>query len=64
MARRARSAQERDTLLNMAKTWDDLASHRAEKIARQQRTGALLAGDGRVKGGSIPVDELNSSNGQ
>jgi hypothetical protein len=64
MARRARSAQERDTLLNMAKTWDDLASHRAEQIARKQRIGALLAGDGLVKGGSIPVDELNGSNDQ
>jgi hypothetical protein len=38
MARRARSPQERDMLLNMARTWDDLATHRVEQIARKKRS--------------------------
>jgi hypothetical protein len=62
MARRARSAQERDMLLNMARTWDDLSIHRAEQIARQKRIRALLAGSDRMNGDSIPVDQLNASN--
>jgi hypothetical protein len=37
MARRARSPQERDMLLNMARTWDDLATLRVEQIARKKR---------------------------
>jgi hypothetical protein len=32
-----RSPEERDMLLNMARTWDDLASHRAAQITRHQR---------------------------
>jgi hypothetical protein len=62
MARRARSAQERDMLINMARTWDDLSIHRAEQIARQKRIRALLAGSDRMNGDSIPVDQLNASN--
>jgi hypothetical protein len=37
IARRSRSLEERDMLLNMARTWDDLASHRAAQITRHQR---------------------------
>jgi hypothetical protein len=42
MARRARSPQERDMLLNMARTWDDLATHRVEQVARKKRVAGLL----------------------
>jgi hypothetical protein len=64
MARRARSPQERDMLLNMARTWDDLSVHRAQQIARQKRIAALLAGSDRMNGASTPVDRLNASNDQ
>jgi hypothetical protein len=64
MARRARSPQERDMLLNMARTWDDLSVHRAQQIARQKRIVALLAGGDRMTAASIPVDRLNASNDQ
>ena len=43
MARRARFPHEREMLLDMARTWDDLASHRAEQIARQKRIADVLA---------------------
>jgi hypothetical protein len=62
MARRARSAQERDMLLNMARTWDDLSIHRAEQIARQKRIAALLSGSDRMNGDPIPGDQLNANN--
>ena len=63
MARRSRTPEERTMLLNMAKTWDDLASHRAEQIVRMQRlrdieTGAVA--DNRAS--SIPIEQLNASN--
>jgi hypothetical protein len=45
MARRARSPQEREMLLNMARTWDDLAVHRVEQIERQKRMAAGLGVD-------------------
>jgi hypothetical protein len=61
MARRARSARERDLLLNMARTWDDLATNRVEQIARKQRIEGLLGGDD-VALASIPIDRLNASN--
>jgi hypothetical protein len=51
MARRSRSPEERAMLLNMAKTWDDLAAYRAAQIAREQAAPA-----------SIPIDRLNASN--
>jgi hypothetical protein len=57
MARRSRSAEESTMLLNMAKTWDDLASHRAAQITRQQRMRAIAAGTGgdeRAGPSSIP----------
>jgi hypothetical protein len=56
MARRARSPEERDMLLNMARTWDDLASYRTEQIARQTRLTAGPAGDHRTNGAPIPID--------
>jgi hypothetical protein len=63
MAGRARSPQEREMLLNMARTWDDLAAHRAEQIARKKRLEEIEAGptNGRSRG-SIPIDRLNASN--
>jgi hypothetical protein len=62
MARRARSPRERDMLLNMARTWDDLATHRVEQIARKKRIDGLLGGDDRAGPASIPIDRLNASN--
>jgi hypothetical protein len=44
MARRSRLPGEREMLLNMARTWDDLATYRAEQIARQER----IAGNDRA----------------
>ncbi len=52
LAGRAREPAERDMLLNMAKTWEELASVRAEHIAQ----------DRRMSGASIPIDKLNASN--
>jgi hypothetical protein len=60
MARRARSAQERDLLLNMARTWDDLSAHRAQQIARQNRIGLEPRADNRAASGTIPIDRLNA----
>jgi hypothetical protein len=48
MARRSRSPEERDTLLNMAHTWDDLATRRAAQIAQKQRLKETATG---------PIDE-------
>jgi hypothetical protein len=62
MARRARSPHERDMLLNMARTWDDLATHRVEQIARKKRIAALPGGDDQAAPASIPIDRLNASN--
>jgi hypothetical protein len=58
MARRARSTEEREMLSHMARTWDDLASYRADQIARQTRMTTGPGGDGA----SIPIDKLNASN--
>lgn len=41
MARRARVPSHRDMLLSMAQTWDALAAHRGEHIARKERIHAL-----------------------
>jgi hypothetical protein len=65
MAKRARSPKERDMLLNMARTWDDLAEHRAGQIAQKQRMKDIAArpgGDDRATPASIPIDRLNASN--
>jgi hypothetical protein len=45
-------------LSHMARTWDDLASYRADQIARQTRMTTGPGGDGA----SIPIDKLNASN--
>jgi hypothetical protein len=62
MARRSRTPEERAMLLNMAKTWDDLATHRVEQIARKKRIAALPGGDDQAAPASIPIDRLNASN--
>ena len=52
-------------LLNMAKTWDDLAKARASQIAQQQRMKdhrRRSRGDDQMNGASIPIDKLNASN--
>jgi hypothetical protein len=59
MARRARSLQECDMLLNMATTWDDLAQAREQQIAQHQRMKGIASGpggDARMNGASIPID--------
>jgi hypothetical protein len=58
MARRSRLPGEREMLLNMARTWDDLATFRAEQIARQE----CIPGNDRAAPASIPIDRLNASN--
>jgi hypothetical protein len=45
MARRARLPGEREMPLNMAHTWDTLATNRAAQIARQERIAAGPGGD-------------------
>jgi hypothetical protein len=45
MARRARLQGEREMLLNMAHTWDTLATNRAAQIARQKRIAAVHGGN-------------------
>ncbi len=65
MAARARFPKERDMLLNMARTWDDLASQRAGQIAQKHRMKDFAAGPGgndRATPASIPIDRLNASN--
>jgi hypothetical protein len=65
LAGRSRAPAERDMLLNMAKTWDDLAKARASQIAQQQRMKDIAAGpggDNRMNGASIPIDKLNATN--
>jgi hypothetical protein len=52
-------------LLNMARTWDDLAASVLTQVAQQQRMKDIAAGPGgddRVTSASIPVDRLNASN--
>jgi hypothetical protein len=59
MAKRFTSPHERGTLLSMARTWESLAADREADIKRQERLAAL---EGKGRGGSIPVDQLNASN--
>jgi hypothetical protein len=59
MAYRSRSLEEREMLLNMARTWDMLASDRTEHIERQKRIAAM---EETVSRWSIPIDRLNASN--
>jgi hypothetical protein len=59
MANRSRSPEEREMLLNMARTWDLLATDRVAHIERQKRIAAMGETAGR---GSIPIDRLNASN--
>jgi hypothetical protein len=61
MAGRSRSPEEKAMLLNMANTWDTLASNRETQIARQRRMNDLAAGAGGDKL-SIPVERLNAEN--
>jgi hypothetical protein len=61
MAGRSRSPEDRDMLLNMAQTWDTLASNRETQIARQQRMDKLAASPGGDEL-SIPIDRLNAEN--
>ena len=58
MANRARSADEKAMLLNMAATWESLAVDREAHIARQKRMAELEPG----ATASIPVEQLNASN--
>jgi hypothetical protein len=58
MADRARSLEEKAMLMNMATTWDSLATDRAAHIARQSRLAELESPDAA----SIPIDRLNASN--
>jgi hypothetical protein len=44
MAERARSPGDRDMLLNMARTWDDLATARVAQFARRERARGIAAG--------------------
>jgi hypothetical protein len=62
MARRSRLPGEREMLLNMALTWDTLATNRAEQIARKKRIAELLGGDDPETFPFIPIDRVNSSN--
>jgi hypothetical protein len=55
LAQRARSQDEREMLLNMGKTWEDLATARAAQISQQQRMKDIAAGPGAI-------DRLNASN--
>jgi hypothetical protein len=43
MAKRARSAEDRVMLLNMAKVWDDLAAARVAQIAQRERVWGIAA---------------------
>jgi hypothetical protein len=59
MANRSRSPEEREMLLNMARTWDSLATERVTQLERKKRIASLEETAGR---GSIPIDRLNASN--
>lgn len=41
LARRSKSPEDRDMLLNMAATWDSLAENRLKATERQQRLAKL-----------------------
>jgi hypothetical protein len=65
LGQRARSLDEREMLLNMAETWEDLATARTEQISQQQRMKDIASGPGgddRAAPASIPIDRLNASN--
>jgi hypothetical protein len=67
LAERARSSDEREMLLNMANTWEGLATARMAQISQQQRMKDIAAGPGgddRATPTSIPVDRLNASNNE
>jgi hypothetical protein len=57
MADRARSPEEKAMLMNMATTWDSLATDRAAHIARQRRLAVESP-----SAASIPIDRPNASN--
>jgi hypothetical protein len=60
LAKRCRSTVHRDMLLNMAQTWEVLASNRETQIAQQRRMAEIAAGPG----GEHPEDKsiLNAAN--
>jgi hypothetical protein len=65
LAERARSSDEREMLLDMAKTWEGLETARMAQISQQQRMKDIAAGPGgedRAAPTSIPIDRLNASN--
>ena len=65
LAGRSRAPEERDMLLNMAKTWDSLAKGREAQIAQQERMKGIApspGGDDQINQASIPIDQLNASN--
>jgi hypothetical protein len=65
LADRSRSPEEREMLLNMAHTWENLATNRLSQFAQQRRVKNIAAGpagDDQMNGASIPVDRLNASN--
>jgi hypothetical protein len=47
LARRTRAAADREMILNMAKTWEELASARLTHVAQQQR---ITSGTGETIG--------------
>jgi hypothetical protein len=46
LARRSKTPEDRDMLLNMAATWDSLAEERTKAAERQQRLAQLEREDG------------------
>jgi hypothetical protein len=65
LAERARSSDEREMLLNMAKTWEGLATARMAQVSQQQRMKDIAAGSGGDDGATpawIPTDRLNANN--
>jgi hypothetical protein len=65
LAGRSRAPAEREMLLNMAKTWDDLAKARASNRPAATHEGYRIpvpAGRIRFNPASIPIDKLNASN--
>jgi hypothetical protein len=63
LAERARSPDEREMLLNMARTWKVLATDRMAQISPPQKDiAAGPGGDDRAAPASIPIERLNASN--
>jgi hypothetical protein len=48
LARRAKEAEHRDMLLNMAATWDSLAAERLQATARRQRMETFEVDESRA----------------